>query len=75
MEKPSLVVINKIDLAPVREAFLKTAADFREQGYTPLGISALTGEGLEDLVALIFQKVEDQDDPHGSIDGTAERTS
>ena len=74
MEKPSLVVINKIDLVPVRKEFLKTAADFREQGYTPLGISALTGEGLEDLVALIFQKVENQDDPHGITDGTAERT-
>ena len=74
MEKPSLVVINKIDRTPVREAFLKTAADFREQGYTPLGISALTGEGLEALVALIFQKVENQDDLHGITDGTAERT-
>jgi len=74
LEKPSLVVVNKIDLVPVREEFLKTAADFREQGHTPLGISALTGEGLEDLVALIFQKVEMQDDPQGITDGPAERT-
>ena len=74
LEKPSLVVINKIDLGPVRKEFLKTAADFREQGGEPLGISALTGEGLEDLVALIFQKVELQDDPQGITDGTAERT-
>ena len=74
LEKPSLVVINKIDLVPVREEFEKTAADFREQGTIPLGISALTGEGLEELVTLIFQKVENQDDPHGITDGTAEKT-
>jgi GTP-binding protein len=74
LEKPSLVVVNKIDLVPVRKEFLKTAAVFREQGHTPLGISALTGEGLEDLIALTFQKVESQDDPHGLTDGTAERT-
>lgn len=74
LEKPSLVVVNKIDLLPVRKEFLKTAADFREQGFVPLGISALTGEGLEELLSLIFQKVENQDDSQGIIDGTAERT-
>ncbi len=75
LEKPSLVVVNKIDLPPVRKEFLKTAARFREQGAAPLGISALTGEGLEELVAQIFQKVEIQNDSPGITDGTTERTS
>jgi GTPase len=75
MEKPSLVVVNKLDLTEVRETFQETVAAFREWGIVPLGISALTGEGLEALVALIFQKVESQDDRYGIADGTAEGTS
>jgi GTP-binding protein len=74
LEKPSLVVINKMDVPPVRKRFRKTAAGFREQGSDPLGISALTGEGLEDLVTHIFQRVEMQDDHPGIADGTTERT-
>jgi GTPase len=75
LEKPSLVVINKLDLTPVRETFSKTAAAFRQRGMAPLGISALTGEGLEELISLIFEKVESQDDRLGTTDGTTERTS
>lgn len=61
-KKPCLAVINKMDLhlpghrdlAALREALL-------EKGVASLPISALTGEGLQELKSMIFQKWEAAD--------------
>ena len=50
-EKAQIVVVNKIDITEVSEAFEAIQGQFKSQyGVEVLGISAVTGEGLDALV-------------------------
>jgi len=48
-EKKEMVVINKLDITEVSESFDKISKFFKEKGIDVLGISAVTGEGVEEL--------------------------
>ncbi|MDQ2690733.1 MAG: ribosome small subunit-dependent GTPase A [Chloroflexota bacterium] len=48
-ELPSLIVINKLDLAWKNPAFDEEIAVYRLIGYPVLSVSAVTGEGIEEL--------------------------
>ena len=48
-QKREVVVINKLDITEVKESFEAIKAHFREKEIEVLGISAVTGEGTEDL--------------------------
>jgi GTP-binding protein len=50
-KKPQLVAINKIDLAEVKERRAKITDDFSGVGISPRFISAVTGEGVSELMA------------------------
>jgi GTP-binding protein len=50
-KKPQLAVVNKIDLAPVRERRAKITDDLKGVGVSPQFISAVTGEGVPELMA------------------------
>lgn len=66
LEKPQLVVLNKIDLPAVRERIPQMREFFRERGVELLSISALTGEGVDDLMQEIGRRWEGlRGDAHG----------
>ena len=51
--KPQIVVINKIDLAEVKTRTVKIREDLTGVGISPLFISAVTGEGISEMLARI----------------------
>ncbi|ABA89819.1 ribosome biogenesis GTPase ObgE [Syntrophotalea carbinolica DSM 2380] len=58
MEKPQLVVLSKIDVSEVRERLDAVRAAFAAEGIRTLAISAVTGEGLKELVAEVARELE-----------------
>jgi GTP-binding protein len=58
LEKPQVVVLNKIDLPHVRERIPQARATFRQKGVDLFAISAWTGEGVDDLVREIGRQWE-----------------
>lgn len=59
LDKPEIVVINKIDITEVREALPEIIMKFAEQGVEVIGISAATGEGTEQLQNKIIDKLKE----------------
>lgn len=56
--KEQMVLINKIDLLPDRvKAVKKIKAAFKKAGFESLAISAMTGEGLDELKDILAQKL------------------
>lgn len=57
-KKEQIVVINKLDVTEVSEAFEAISKEFKNQkGIDVLGISAVSGEGLEELTNVITEKL------------------
>jgi len=63
LEKPELVVLNKIDLPQVREKVEKVKEAFQKRGLPFFAISALTGEGIEELLRGIIRRLDDGTTP------------
>lgn len=57
-EKEGITVINKIDVTEVKESFRKISNKMRELDIEVLGISAVSGEGIEDLLQKISEKLD-----------------
>ncbi len=57
LEKPQIVVLSKSDVTEVREQADAIAAIFSERGFKTLLVSAVTGDGLEGLVALVAKEL------------------
>jgi len=57
LEKQQIVVANKIDALSNREYLKELEKYFTERGYQFLAISALTGEGLDQLKKSLFAKM------------------
>lgn len=58
LNKPEVVVINKIDITEVKENLEALKAVFESLGHKVFGISAFTGEGVNELLAEVFNVVE-----------------
>jgi GTP-binding protein len=58
-EKPQIVVISKIDLTATRERLKEQVDMFGERGIRVFPISAVTGEGIQDLIREISQKLDE----------------
>ncbi len=58
--KRRLVVVNKLDLAEVRERRDSLEAALLSQGLRPLFISAATGEGVEELLKQVLALLEEE---------------
>lgn len=54
LEKPEVVVLNKIDLPEVREKVEEISGEFEKRRAPFFAISALTGEGVEGLLRFVF---------------------
>ena len=59
LEKPELVVLNKIDLPQVREKVEEVKEVFQNRGLPFFAISALTGEGIGELLRGIIRRLDD----------------
>lgn len=57
-EKPQLVVLNKIDLPEARAHWSAVKARARELGWPVHQISAVTGEGISELIAKLFEQLD-----------------
>ena len=57
-KKNSMVVINKIDVTEVKEAFEKIKKRFEEEDLEVFGISSVTGEGLDSLINKVISVLE-----------------
>ncbi len=57
-EKLEILVINKIDITEVKENFSKIKKAFSKIKIEPLGISAVTGEGIEELGLQIMNTID-----------------
>lgn len=57
LKRPEIVVITKMDVTEVREAFPETAARFEKEGVETVAVSAVTGMGLKELVTLTGQRL------------------
>ena len=58
LEKPEIVVLNKLDILEVAENFGELKGAFEKIGVKVLGISALTGQGVAELLAVIEKELE-----------------
>jgi GTP-binding protein len=58
MNKPQIVAINKTDLPVTRERMKKDIDIFREKGIEVLTFSAVTGEGLDEILGRITKQLE-----------------
>ncbi|MEZ4599788.1 MAG: GTPase ObgE [Syntrophotaleaceae bacterium] len=58
LEKPQLVVLSKADITEVRDGIPEVRRIFEQRGYRTLAISAVTGEGIGDLVATVGGELE-----------------
>ena len=56
-EKQEIIVINKIDITEVLQAFSDIKKEFENMGLEVFGISAFTGEGVSDLLLKISEIV------------------
>ena len=56
--KPQLVAITKIDITEVREQVDRYRLLFEQQGYRVFTLSAVTGEGLKELVRTLGETLE-----------------
>jgi GTP-binding protein len=55
LEKPQLVVLNKMDLPQAQERWPTVAAEIERYGHRTFAISAATHEGVDDLVKTVAQ--------------------
>ncbi|MGC9348666.1 MAG: GTPase ObgE [Anaerolineae bacterium] len=64
MDKPQLVVINKVDVPGVRDLMPEFEAAFAERGYDEvMAISALTHENTRELMGRVYQMVQEAPEP------------
>jgi GTP-binding protein len=59
MEKPQVVVLNKLDEPHVRERWPEIEATLKAQGHKPMAISALAREGTQELLRRAAQMLAD----------------
>lgn len=60
--RPEVVAISKSDITEVRDEFEEVSAQFRERGITPLLFSAISREGLTEVIAALKQKLDEASD-------------
>jgi len=58
LEKPQLVVLTKTDISEVREQLPALRGHFESLGYPVFVISAVTGEGLKELVDAVGAELD-----------------
>jgi GTP-binding protein len=70
-ERPMLVVFTKQDITEVRERTAELRPVFEARGYRTLAISAVTREGLAELVTVVARELDRMRQAGGPLDSTA----
>ncbi len=60
LERPQIIVVTKLDLPDTRSRLLEIREQFASHGIAVLAISAVTGEGVKELVLHIARTLEKQ---------------
>jgi GTPase len=63
LEKTQIVVLTKMDITEVRENSAEVLQAFHERGYRTHCISAVTGEGVKELIEILARELEAQRTP------------
>jgi len=58
-EKPQIVTLNKIDIPSVRERVVEIKEQFERIGYRIYPISGKTGEGVDELIKSLSERLKD----------------
>lgn len=58
-EKPQIVALNKLDLTGVRETYTRIKATLKKRGLSVYAISAVTGEGVTELLRAVADRLEE----------------
>lgn len=53
-ERPQVVALNKLDVTEARTRFEETKTGISSHGHAVVGISAITGQGIDDLLGRVF---------------------
>lgn len=56
--RPTIVVVNKMDMPDAQEAWPILQEELRELGHEPVAISAVTNQGVEDLMKKVFEMLQ-----------------
>jgi len=70
LEKPQLVVLTKLDVSEVREQVPEVQALFAARGRRCFALSAVTGEGVKELVHVVGEQLEALRRPAETSSGT-----
>jgi GTP-binding protein len=63
-QKPQLVVVNKMDLPEVKAGLGEIIGTFRGVGIEPVAVSAITGEGVAELMVRAYDMLQKVGDTH-----------
>jgi len=74
LDKPMLVVLNKMDLPDAQEHWPRVKRELEARGYTALSMSAATQQNTRSLVQQIFQILSELPPVNHSIEGTPQYT-
>lgn len=58
-DKPQIVAVNKMDLTEVRERWPELQKKLQKRGYTVYGISAVSGQGVTDLMQAVNRRLRE----------------
>jgi GTP-binding protein len=58
-DKREIVVVNKLDLTEAREVFDQIREGFKKIGIELIGISAVSGEGLDELIRVVMKTLDE----------------
>ncbi len=54
LDRPQIVALNKLDVTEARERFAAAKAAIESAGYPVVGISAVSGQGIDELIGAVF---------------------
>jgi GTP-binding protein len=74
-KRPQIVVLNKIDLPDVRARRARIAAPFKRRGLALHAVSAATGEGVAELLEVVWRHLAQQREPRKDGDGARTRAA
>ena len=59
LDKPQIVALNKLDVTEARERFEIAKPAIESEGYDVVGISAVSGKGIDELLGKVFHAYEE----------------
>ena len=58
-DRPQVVALNKLDVTEARARFAEAKPKLESEGYPVVGISAVSGQGVDELLGMVFKAYQD----------------